>query len=112
MDRIKFFQDAIIDILKDNAAYYKGTTNPLNLLVISDKENNHFQLLMQGWDEDDYTFQCLLHLDIIDKKIWIQWNNTACEIEIELLKKGVATNEIVLGVKHPEFRTLTDFAVA
>ena len=112
MDRIKFFQDVIIDILKDNAAYYKGTTNPLNLLVISDKENNHFQRLMQGWRDKDYTFQSLIHLDIINEKIWIQWNNTACEIEIELLKKGVAANEIVLGVKSPEFRTYTDFAVA
>lgn len=112
MDRIKFFQDAIIDILKDNAAYYKGTTNPLNLLVISDKENNHFQLLMQGWRDKDYTFQCLIHLDIIDEKIWIQWNNTACEIEIELLKKGVAADEIVIGLKSPEFRIYTDFAVA
>ena len=112
MDRIKIFQDAIIDILKDNAAYYKGTTNPLNLLVISDKENNHFQLLMQGWRDKDYTFQCLIHLDIINEKIWIQWNNTTCEIGIELLKKGVAADEIVLGLKSPEFRTYTDFAVA
>lgn len=112
MDRIKFLQDTIIDMLQDNADYYKGTTNPLNLLVIADRENNHFQLLMQGWDEDNYTFQCLFHLDIIDGKIWIQWNNTAYEIDIELLKKGVAPNEIVLGLKHPEVRAHTDFAVA
>ncbi len=67
---------------------------------------------MQGWRDKDYTFQSLIHLDIINEKIWIQWNNTTCEIEIELLKKGVAANEIVLGVKSPEFRTYTDFAVA
>ena len=67
---------------------------------------------MQGWRDKDYTFQCLFHLDIIDEKIWIQWNNTACEIEIELLKKGVAADEIVIGLKSPAFRKYTDFAVA
>lgn len=112
MDRLTFFQNTIIDILKDNAAYYKGTTNPLNLLVISDKENNHFQLLMQGWDDEDYIFQCLFHLDIIDNKIWIQWNDTDFPIEEELIKLGVRLNEIVLGVKHPKFRNHTDFAIA
>ena len=44
MDRIKFFQDTIIAILKDNADYYKGTTNPLNLLVIADKEKQSFSI--------------------------------------------------------------------
>jgi len=110
MDRVTFFQNTIIEILKDNAAYYKGTTNPLNLSVISDLQNNHFQLLMQGWESENYIFQCLFHLDIINEKIWIQWNDTDFPIEEELLKYGVTSDEIVLGLKHPKFRTYTDFA--
>lgn len=112
MDRLTFFQDTIVDILEDNAAYYKGTTNPLNLLMIEDRKHNHFQLLMQGWDEEQYIFQCLFHLDIINHKIWIQWNDTDFPIEEELLKFGVSKDEIVIGVKHPNFRGITDFAIA
>lgn len=112
MDRLKFLQQAIIDCLKKEVEVHKGTTNPLNVNVLADKENNHFQLLMQGWDEDEYTFMSLLHLDIIDGKIWIQWNQTETPIELELLKKGVAAEEIVIGVEHPKSRQFTDFALA
>ncbi len=108
MDRIAFFQKTITETLKDSADYYKGTTNPLNVIVIEDMKNNHFQLLMQGWDEDDYIFQCLLHLDIIENRIWIQYNNTDIVIEDELIKSGVKPNEIVLGLKHPRFREILE----
>ena len=40
--KIKFYQDAILDIYQECAVYYKGTTNPLDVYVIADKENNHF----------------------------------------------------------------------
>lgn len=110
MDRIEFFQNTIIETLKDNAAYYKGTTNPLNVIVIEDIKNNHFQLLMQGWDEDDYIFQCLFHLDIINNQIWIQYNSTDFPIEDELIKLGVKPNEIVLGLQHPRFREILEAA--
>lgn len=110
MDRIEFFQKTIINVLKDNADYYKGTTNPLNVFVIEDTKSNHFQLLMQGWDEDDYIFQCLFHLDIIDNQIWIQYNTTDFPIEDELIKLGVKPSEIVLGLKHPKFREILEAA--
>ncbi|MEZ4888706.1 MAG: XisI protein [Chitinophagales bacterium] len=112
MDRITFFQNTIIRLLNENADYYKGTTNPLNVWVLKDLKGNHFQLLMQGWHKDQYVFQCLLHLDIINHKIWIQWNDTDLSIEEELVREGVQPNEIVLGLKHPSFRKHTDFAIA
>ncbi|MEM1122864.1 MAG: element excision factor XisI family protein, partial [Bacteroidota bacterium] len=59
-----------------------------------------------------YVFQCLFHLDIIDHKIWIQWNDTDLPIENELMKLGVQADEIVLGLKHPNHRIYSDFAVA
>ena len=112
MDKIKCFQKHIQQLLQENADYYKGTTNPLMVQVISDLVNNHFQLLMLGWHQKQYTFQCLFHLDIIDNKIWIQWNDTDFPIEEELMKRGVLAQEIVLGLKHPNKRALTDFAIA
>lgn len=112
MERVKFYQDLIISILKENADYYKGTTNPLNLYVIEDKKNNHFQLLMLGWENDHYVFQCLFHLDIINGKIWVQWNDTDFPIEQELIKRDVPAGDIVLGLKHPKRRENTGFAAA
>lgn len=112
MDRIKTYQKAIIDIFQDVSEYYKGTTNPRAVRILADRENHHYQLLMYGWEGDDYTFQTLFHLDIIDEKIWIQWNSTAVPVEEELLKAGIPASNIVLGVKHPSYREFTDFALA
>lgn len=111
MDKIKKYQKQIINILEENAKYYKGTTNPLAVNVIADTKNNHFQLLMLGWEDKEYIFQCLFHLDIIDGKVWIQWNDTDSPIEETLLKKGIPAEHIVLGLKHPKRRKYTDFAV-
>ena len=109
--KIKTYQTNIKAILEETASYYKGTTNSLSVHSISDEKNNHFQLLMLGWDENNYIFQCLFHLDIIDSKIWIQWNDTAIPIEQELIKRGVSPNEVVLGLKHPKMRKFSDFAI-
>ncbi|MEM9983508.1 MAG: element excision factor XisI family protein [Bacteroidota bacterium] len=111
MERINLFRDCILSILKEEADYYKGETNPLNLIVIADEKGHHYQLLMQGWQADRYVFQCLLHLDIIDGKIWIQWNETELAIENELLKAGVRPDEVVIGRVHPGMRKYGDFAL-
>lgn len=112
MDKMKLYQESIKEVYQEVAKAYKGTTNPLDIHLIMDKENHHFQLLMLGWREDDYIFQCLFHIDIKQDKIWIQWNTTEHPIEEELVKKGIPPSEIVLGLKHPDYRQYTDFAVA
>lgn len=55
--------------------------------------------------------QCVFHLDIIDDKIWIQYNGTDLLIAEALNKEGIPNTEIVLGLKHPLIRPYTDFAV-
>ena len=54
----------------------------------------------------------LIHLDIIDGKIWIQRDGTEHGIATDLLEAGVPKEHIVLGFKSPEMRQYTEFAVA
>ena len=112
MDKIKFYQQSIKGIYQDIVKAYKGATNPLDVHLIFDEENHHYQLLMLGWQGDDYIFQCLVHIDIKQEKIWIQWIDTEYVITEDLLKKGIPATAIVLGLKHPDYRQYTDFAVA
>jgi hypothetical protein len=53
---------------------------------------------------------CLVHIDIIGNKIWIQRDGTEDGIASELLKAGVPKDHIVLGFRSPEMRKHTDFA--
>jgi hypothetical protein len=53
---------------------------------------------------------CLVHIDIIGNKIWIQRDGTEDGVVAELLKAGVPKDHIVLGFRSPEMRKHTEFA--
>ncbi|MEN8221131.1 MAG: element excision factor XisI family protein [Pseudomonadota bacterium] len=51
----------------------------------------------------------VIHVDIIEDKIWIQYDGTEEGIAVD---KGVPKETIVLGFRPPELRSYTGFAVA
>ncbi|MBW4646866.1 MAG: XisI protein [Goleter apudmare HA4340-LM2] len=55
---------------------------------------------------------CLIHVDIIDGKIWIQRDGTEEGIASELVNAGVPKDRIVLGFWSEELRKNSEFAVA
>jgi hypothetical protein len=55
---------------------------------------------------------CLIHIDIIDDKIWIQRDGTEEGIARELVRAGVPKDRIVLGFRSEELRKNSEFAVA
>ena len=65
-----------------------------------------------GWDKDEFIHDCPIHLDIINGKIWIQWNMTEIDLAKELENKGVPKSDIVIGFLSPEIREYSDYAVA
>lgn len=68
--------------------------------------------MIVGWDGIRRDHGCLVHVDIIDGKFWIQRDGTEHGIARELLEAGVPKDRIVLAFRSPEMRRLTDFAVA
>lgn len=55
---------------------------------------------------------CLIHVDIIEDKIWIQRDGTEKGIATDLLEAGIPKEKIVLAFYAPELRGETGFAVA
>ena len=113
MDKIKKYQNIIIAFLEDYAR--KGT--PANIPdvdvhIITDTKNNHFQFLRVGWQGRKYVFGVIFHFDIKNGKIWIQRNNTEYEVVDFLMERGVPKEDIVLGFHSPYARQFTEFAVA
>ncbi len=112
MDKVKKYQNIVIDFLN---RYNADTTVPSDTVqrrVLIDKKNNSFQLLSIGWRNNLYTFGPIFHFDIINGKIWMQCNNTEREVVDELMAAGVRKNDIVLGFVPPEARHFSGFAVA
>jgi len=79
---------------------------------IFDRETDRYIILSEGWDRQQHLHSCLLHLEIINGKVWIQLDNTEDGIAEELIQAGIPKADIVLGFHEPEIRPYTGFAVA
>jgi len=110
MEKIEMYRNFIKNILTDYAAY-KPSYGEIEVQVVCDTENNHYQLVRVGWDNKQRVYGCFIHLDIKDNKIWIQQNVTEIDIGQELVDLGVPKDDIVVGFHPPYMRQFTEFAV-
>jgi XisI protein len=80
--------------------------------VFCDRNADRYLLMTVGWDQDNRVHGCLVHIDIIDGKLWIQRDGTEQGIATELVAAGIPKSSIVLTFHPPEIRCHTDYAVA
>lgn len=85
--------------------------NEVETQFICDSQGHHYQLVCVGWKELKRIHACLVHVDIKDKKIWVQRDGTEVGIANELVEAGVPKQDIVLGFHAPYKRKFTEFAV-
>jgi hypothetical protein len=55
---------------------------------------------------------CLIHIDLVHDKIWIQRDGTEDGIATAFIQAGIPKEHIVLGFRSPELRKYTEFAHA
>lgn len=80
--------------------------------VVFDRERDHYLLITQGWDGPRRVHHVLVHLQLIEGKIWVQQDGTERGVALDLIDAGIPKDRIVLGFKSPELRQHTGFAVA
>jgi XisI protein len=114
MDKIKKYQSIIKKFLQSQATILVPTVPKIEYQVITDNENNHFQLVMTGWDaKDHFVYSVLFHFDIKPNgKVWILVNNTDMLVAEELVERGILKSDIVLGFHSEMVRPHTGYAVA
>ncbi len=83
----------------------------LTYLIIS-KDENRYLVITSGWEDGARVHTCIIHIDIINGKIWIQSDSSEDGIALDLLAEGVPKEDIVLGFHHPKRRKYTDFALS
>jgi hypothetical protein len=80
--------------------------------AIFDRTHDRYLLVNVGWEEDSSRVHgSLVHIDIINGKLWIQRDGTEHGIVKELVKAGIPKDHIVLGFRLPEIRRYTEYAV-
>jgi hypothetical protein len=80
--------------------------------AIFDRPRGRFVLMTLGWDDDERVHHPLVHIDLIDGKLWIQADNTEHGVTPELVRAGVPKTDIVLAFRPPDVREHTEYAVA
>jgi hypothetical protein len=50
--------------------------NGTEVQLLFDAERHHYQVLNFGWKEQRRIYRVIIHVDIKDKKIWIQRDGT------------------------------------
>ena len=78
--------------------------------LVIDKDQNHFEVNHVGWDGDERIHGSVVHVDVIDGKVWIQYNGTDRPIGEELVQAGIPRQDIVLAFHPAELRKFTEFA--
>lgn len=80
--------------------------------VIVDPATDHYQVLAIGWQGARRVHSVVIHLEIIESKIWIQHDSTDWCVADALLEAGVPRADIVLAFQPEYVRADTGFAVA
>ncbi len=111
MDKLTQFYQIIYPILKEYAEFKYRYGDVRRHLVVSD-DKLHYLLITWGWENRRRLHGCIVHLEIIDDKIWIHEDGLEDGIANDLVRAGIPKSEIVLGFHPPKVRPYTEFAVS
>ena len=105
------YQEIIEKVIADYTDFL-GDDENVQIELVFDKSRDRYLLIETGWENGRRIYGTLLHLDIINGKIWIQQDGTEEGIATELVALGVPKDRIVLGFKSLQRRQITEFAVS
>ena len=98
MDRVNNYRQIICQFLQDFA---EGDPEAQ---LIFDEKRDRYLVMHAGWRNEYRIYGCAMQLDLIDSQVWIQNNSTEIYVDRELIKRGIAAEDIVLGFRSPSVR--------
>jgi hypothetical protein len=111
MDTLDNYRQLIREIITEHTRvpYAYGD---IQFETLFDSQSDRYILMILGWENGRRVHGCLIHVDIIDGKFWIQRDGTEVGVANQLVEAGVPKDKIVLGFRPPEIRKYTEFAAA
>jgi hypothetical protein len=91
---IEFYKNCIKKVL---SRYESLKTNDSLIELIFDDERMRYMAVWIGWQKYKRIHQSAVHIDILDDKIVIQYNDTEDLIDSELIDMGIPKEKISLG---------------
>jgi hypothetical protein len=110
MEKLERYREILRRIIEEYASY-KPAYGQIETEVIVDPINDHYELMRVGWERHHRIHGAVIHLDIINGKVWIQYDGTNWPVADALIAAGIPKEDIVLGFHPADLRPLTGFAV-
>jgi len=110
MSKTENYKIALHNLLQDYSI--KPSHGEIDVEIVIDKEEKHYELMLIGWDGPRRVHGTVMHLDLIDDKIWIQHDGTDRGVAYDLVDAGVPREDIILAFKPPSVWPATEYGVA
>ncbi len=111
MDRLDRYRQMIRKVLSEYVQIRYANGDIQNEAVF-DRDTDRYLIVSVGWQDVKRVHGVLVHLDIINDKVWIQRDGTEDGIAGELVAAGIPKDHIVLGFHPSDVRQHTEYAVA
>lgn len=111
MDKLTQYRE-YVQSLMTRYATSDQMKDDIEVQLVMDTVRDHYQWMNVGWEGLKRIYNCYIHIDIKDGKIWLQQNWTEEDPAAELVEMGVPREDIVLGLHPPYKRPYTDYGVA
>lgn len=111
MDRLEQYRTIIEQVLTQRVNDLKDFPD-LRDKTVFDRRTDSYLLLREGWDKSRRVHAIVVHLEILDGKIWVQEDWTEHGVAADLEEAGVPKSDIVLGFQPPQVRPYTEYAAA
>jgi hypothetical protein len=80
--------------------------------LLFDRKRDRYLIVDTGWERGDRVYGTIVHVDICEGRVWVQYDGTERGVAPELVTAGIPRESIVLGFREPELRKYTGFAAA
>jgi hypothetical protein len=111
MDTLKHYRQIVSQLVSEYGKY-KPSHGQIETEIIIDLQKDHYEVMHVGWDGQIRIHGCVVHIDIIQGKIWIQHDGTNRPVADELVEAGIPKEDIILAFHPPQLRQYTEFGVA
>ena len=109
MDKLTRYRKIVADILRQYA--HPPSHGEISPEIIIDSEQKHYELMYLGWDGSKRMHGSVIHIDLIDGKIWIQHDGTPDGVASDLAEAGIPHEDIILAFRPEHVRKYTGYGV-
>src|SRR5258706_7132920 len=110
MDRVNEYREIVRRVIEEYASY-KPSHGQIESEAVVDPARDHYEVMHVGWDGVRRVHGSVVHVDIIDGKVWVQYDGTSRPIAEELTAAGIPREDIVLAFHPADLRGHRGFPV-